>query len=247
MMAERASEEEGERWVRAGVVEGARVADVGCGPGAVLAQLARRVGSSGHATGVEPDATARATARRYLDGAGFSWVEVLGGRGDDTGLEPAAWDCVMMRHVLIHTGAAAPTIVEHLASLVRPGGHVYLVDVDLDAARTTPPDAELSHQMSRYAEFHRARGNDVRIGPRLPALLAGAALEVAETAAAYACIPGALTAAGGPLRAAQEAMLAEHQLDEEESEQWEAARQRFASLPGALLWIPHFVAVGRRS
>ena len=46
-MAARALEYERDRWVAAGVVEGAVVADIGCGPGAVSIALDRQVGPTG--------------------------------------------------------------------------------------------------------------------------------------------------------------------------------------------------------
>lgn len=245
-MAELARRDEGDRWARCGIVPGARVADVGCGPGAVLLELARLVGPAGRAVGVEPEPAARTAAREELDAAGLSWVEVVPGTGSDSSLDAGSWDCVMMRHVLIHTGGAVAEIVGHLASLTRPGGFVYLVDTDLDGARTTPADTDIAAQHQGYAKFHRARGNDVRMGPRLPELLADAGLEVVETAGAYACIPGALMALGGPLRAAQDAMVDAGALDHAEAARWEQARQRFARLRGSLVWMPQFIAVGRR-
>jgi hypothetical protein len=100
--------------------------------------------------------------------------------------------------------------------------------------------------MARYAEFHLTRGNDVRMGPRLPQLLGDAGLEVVEKVGSYACIPGSVMAEGGPLRAAEDAMMASGFLDASEPERWEQARRRFASRPDALVWVPQFVAIGRR-
>ncbi len=59
-MAQRAMEREGDLMRGAGIVPGARVVDMGCGPGAMLVELARIVGDGGEAVGVEPDPTARA-------------------------------------------------------------------------------------------------------------------------------------------------------------------------------------------
>ncbi len=246
MMAAMAREQEAELWTRAGIVAGARVADVGCGPGAVLTQIGHLVGPGGRAAGVEPGAEARAAARQELDGAGLGFVEVREGRGDATGLEAGAWDCVMVRHVLVHTGAAATGIVAHLATLLAPGGHLYLVDVDLDGARTAPVDDEMDDQMRRYAAFHRRRGNDVRIGPQLGFMLRTAGLEVVENRGSYVRLPGPAVAEGGPLRAAREAMVASGDLQPGDEERWAAARLRFAERPGAEVWLPSFIAIGRQ-
>ena len=246
LMAELARENEADLWEYAGIVAGARVADVGCGPGAVLTQIAQIVGPEGTAVGVEPGQQAREAAREELDSHGFEHVEVREGNGEATGLEPGVWDCVVMRHVLTHTGEAAPRIVAHLATLLAPGGHLYLVDVDLDASRSTPHDTDFSEQFARYADFHRSLGNDPRLGTQLGAMLRVAGLEVAEHRGEFTRVPAMLVADGGPLLSAQDAMIAAGILSTEEAVAWEAARQRFAALPEAEAWFATFVAIGRK-
>ena len=246
MMAGLARENEADLWEYAGVVPGARVADVGCGPGAVLSEIAQIVGPDGVVVGVEPGQPAREAAREELDSQGLEHVEVREGNGEETGLDPGVWDCVMMRHVLTHTGEAAERIVSHLATLLAPGGHVYLVDTDLDAARSSPPDPDIQHQFERYSEFHRSLGNDVRMGARLGALVRAAGLEVAEHRGMFQRVPAMLLAGGGPLVSAQDAMIASGILKQDETEAWEAARQRFAALPDAEMWFASFIAIGRK-
>lgn len=246
MMAGMARESEADLWEYAGIVPGNRVADVGCGPGAVLAEIAQIVGPDGLVVGVEPGEAARDAAREELDSHGFEHVEVLEGNGEDTGLEPGAWDCVVMRHVLTHTGEAAERIVAHLATLLAPGGHLYLVDVDLDATRATPPDPAIQEQFERYAEFHRALGNDVRMGARLGMLLRAAGLEVAEHRGGFNRVPAMFLEGGGPLVSAQDAMIAQGILNADEIATWEAARQDFATQPDAELWFAAFIAIGRK-
>jgi SAM-dependent methyltransferase len=246
MMAGMARENEADLWEYAGIVPGARVADVGCGPGAVLAEIAQIVGPDGTAVGVEPGEPAREAAREELDSLGLGHVEVREGNGEETGLEPGDWDCVVMRHVLTHTGDAAERIVAHLATLLVPGGHLYLVDVDLDAPRSSPPDPDIQEQLERYSAFHRALGNDVRMGARLGTLLRSAGLEVAEHRGSFQRVPAVLVASGGPLASAQSAMIAAGILTADEADAWESARQRFAALPDAELWFPSFIAIGRK-
>ena len=90
----------------------------------------------------------------------------------------------MLRHVLAHNGGAEDAIVTHLATLVRPGGCVYLVDVDGTAMRTLPERADLTDLSDRYAAFRAARGDDNRAGLRLADRLVRAGLEVVEFRAA---------------------------------------------------------------
>jgi SAM-dependent methyltransferase len=246
MMAGLARENEADLWEYAGIVPGARVADVGCGPGAVLSEIAQIVGPEGTVVGVEPGQPAREAAREELDSQGLEHVEVREGDGEASGLDAGAWDCVVMRHVLTHTGDAAERIVAHLATLLAPGGHLYLVDVDLDATRSSPADPDIKEQFERYAAFHGALGNDVRMGARLGALVRAAGLEVAEHRGTFQRVPAMLLADGGPLVSAQDAMIAEGILKEDEVDGWAAARERFAAQPDAEMWFATFIAIGRK-
>ena len=184
MMAARARAEEGDLWTSAGLVPGARVADVGCGPGAMLVALAQVVGPTGHVVGVDADPAAVAAARAALATARLSGAVAPGvvqhGRAESTGLLPGSVDTVVLRHVLAHNGPAAQRIVDHLATLVRPGGHVYLVDVDQTTARVTPESPATLELHTRYARWHELQGNYPRIGLRLPDLARAAGLDVVE-------------------------------------------------------------------
>jgi SAM-dependent methyltransferase len=184
MMAARARAEEADLWDRARIVPGAWVADVGCGPGAMLVALAEVVGPTGRVTGIDADPAAVGAARVALAAArmrgGVAPGTVRPGRADATGISPGSVDTVMLRHVLAHNGGSEQRIVDHLATLVRPGGHVYLLDVDITAATSTgmPPEAE--ELQAHYLRWHESQGNDPRIGRRLPDLVRAAGLTVVE-------------------------------------------------------------------
>lgn len=184
MMAARARAEEGELWAAAGLVPGARVADVGCGPGAMLVTLAEVVGPTGEVVGVDADPAAVAAARAALATARLGGAVAPGtvrhGRAESTGLPPASVDTVVLRHVLAHNGPAAQRIVDHLAMLARPGGHVYLLDVDLTTATLTPAPPEALDLHARYVRWHELQGNDPRIGLRLPDLARAAGLDLVQ-------------------------------------------------------------------
>ncbi len=140
-MAESARTEERDQWAAAGIVPGARVADIGCGPGAVLRLLAEEVGERGWVDGVDADAVAVGAAVQEV--AGLPQVAVRVGDATATGLDPGSYDVVMCRHVLAHNGGWEAAIVAHLAELTRPGGAVCLVDVDATAIRLYPEDPDL--------------------------------------------------------------------------------------------------------
>jgi 2-polyprenyl-3-methyl-5-hydroxy-6-metoxy-1,4-benzoquinol methylase len=66
-MAGHALAREATSWTAAGIVPGARVVDLGCGPGTFLADLAARVGSTGRVTGVDDSEEAVRAASALLN------------------------------------------------------------------------------------------------------------------------------------------------------------------------------------
>jgi len=248
MMAARARNEEGALWAAAGVRSGAHVADIGCGPGAVLVELARIVGDDGEIIGVEPDPVARAAADEEIGAAGLHTVRVVEGTGTASTLAEGSFDTVMVRHVLFHVGPAAPAVVDHCALLLRPGGHLYLVDTDADASRIAlaDPDPDAADLAVRYRTFQEGRGCNIGIGPLLGPLLLSAGLELIERVAYYQVVPAAVLSTGGPLVAAIPAMIAAGAATVADEERWRAGLRRVAAIPGAALFVPLFIAVGRR-
>lgn len=243
-MAAHAADNEAAEWRAAGIVPGARVADVGCGPGAVLRLLAERVGADGQAVGVDAGQSAVAMARQQV--AGLPQARVLLGQADATGLEPGGYDVIMCRHVLAHNGGREAAIVGHLASLAATGGSVYLVDTDATALRITPSPPELQQLTERYREFHRARGDDLSVGLRLGDLLIDAGLTVDR----YACRAPVLRVPPGmrpPSWAARDEMVAAGFATDADIKRWDEAFTRLDAAPHRPWLFPAwFVAIGRR-
>jgi SAM-dependent methyltransferase len=245
LMAASAADNEAAEWSAAGIAAGARVGDVGCGPGAVLRMLAERVGATGEAAGIDADPGAVAVARQQTADLPQARAEV--GQADATGLEPGGYDVIMCRHVLAHNGGREAAIVAHLASLAAPGGCVYLVDVDATALRFAVGDPDLEDLNDRYRELHRARGNDLTVGLRLGDLLTEAGLAVER----YACRAPVFRIPPGvrpPSWAARAELAAAGLATGADISRWEGA---FARLDAAerrpWLFPAYFVAIGRRA
>ncbi|MGY1702580.1 methyltransferase domain-containing protein [Geodermatophilus sp. SYSU D00766] len=246
-MAERARSDEAELWERAGVVPGAVVADVGSGPAAVSVVLAGVVGPAGRVVAVEREDGARAQARRLIAASNAANVELLAGSATDTGIPPRSVDVVMVRHVLAHNGPDEQRIVDHLAQLVRPGGSVYLVDVDGTAFRVLDGDPDLEGLDDAYLELHRRRGNDLQTGLRLARLLDRAGLTVVLHEGRYTIArppPGVRP----PAWAARDALVAEGLATADDVRRWESALTRMdAATPRPTYFAPVFFAFGRAS
>jgi ubiquinone/menaquinone biosynthesis C-methylase UbiE len=246
MMAERAQRAESDLWERAGIVSGAVVADVGCGPGAVAIKMAQVVGPSGQVFGVERDPSALAAARRLVADAGIENVKLLAGSATETGLEPQSLDVAVLRHVLAHNGADEQRIVDHLAALVRSTGSVYLVDVDGTAIRMLDVDPEIDDLTQKYLEFHARRRNDLLVGLRLEQLLVQAGLEPMGFEGRYSII-SAPPGVRPPSWAARHAMVAEQIASQEDLERWEQAFRRMDTADRRpTIFAPNFFAIGQK-
>jgi ubiquinone/menaquinone biosynthesis C-methylase UbiE len=243
-MAARARSDEAQLWRRAGIVPGAVVADVGCGPAAISVVVAEVVGPSGRVIGVEPDEGARGAARRLLADAGVHNVELRPGTAADTGVSAGSVDVVMLRHVLGHNAPDEQRIVDHLAALIRPTGSVYLVDVDGTAVRVLDLDPSLEDLNDRYRELQRRRGNDLQAGLRLAKLLDRAGLDLVLHQGSYTIMPMPI-GLRPPAWAARDAMLAHGVASEDDAQRWEEAFVRMDTASARpTLFVPTFVAIG---
>jgi SAM-dependent methyltransferase len=244
LMAEVARTAEADMWQMAGIVGGARVADIGCGPGAMLPVLSEAVGTTGQIVAVDADPDAVAAASALIAAAGLANVTVTRADAAATGLTPTSFDAVMTRHVLAHNGPREQIIVDHLATLLRPGGCLFIVDVDGGAMRLRPTEPEFEEMNEAYRRFHASLGNDLEVGLRLGGLLEAAGLEVIEFRGRYQII-SAPPGLRPPPWAAREAMVAAGFATAADIERWDAALNGVNAVPRTL-FAPQFSAVGRR-
>lgn len=178
--------------------------------------------------------------------AGLERVTVTQGQADGSGLAAGSFDAVMLRHVLAHNGGGEDAIVAHLATLLRPGGCLYLLDVDGTAMRTVPDDPDLADLTQRYRALHAARGNDLLAGLHLGEWITRAGLELVDFRGSYHIGPVPPTLRP-PSWAAREALVDAGLASADDLARWAAAFTRSeAEATRPTMFAPMFVAVGRR-
>jgi SAM-dependent methyltransferase len=150
---------------RAGLMPGARVLDVGCGPGDMSFLVARLVGPAGWVLGVDQAVDAVRTARSRAAGLGNVHFAVADLAGDALPLrEPV--DALTGRLILMHLPDPA-AVLRRLIRYVRPGGLVVFQEMNLGGASSEPACPLFDTAMGWVlAAFARA-GVSPRAGLRL--------------------------------------------------------------------------------
>ncbi|WKV87265.1 class I SAM-dependent methyltransferase [Pseudomonas sp. B21_DOA] len=116
--------------IEAGIGEGMRILDVGCGSGDVAFLLCDLVGRSGEIISVDHDADSIAIARQRITGHALTFLE-----GDLLELPDsiATFDAIVGRRVLMYQRDAVATI-RALAKCLRPGGLMVFQEHDTTLA-----------------------------------------------------------------------------------------------------------------
>lgn len=169
--------------VEAGIGAGMRVLDVGCGRGDVTLMLARLVGTSGEAVGMDRDAQAVAAARQRASEAGVGNVSFEAGdlSAFAAGSEP--FDAIVGRRVLMYLPDAGKALRDLTAAL-RLGGLVMFQEHDATMVPATLTPLPLRRQVHEWVWKTVGReGADPHIGFRLASLFDQAGLVVEQVRA----------------------------------------------------------------
>jgi 2-polyprenyl-3-methyl-5-hydroxy-6-metoxy-1,4-benzoquinol methylase len=163
---------------------GARVLDVGCGPGTITADLAARV-APGEVVGIEPTSGPLEDARAHAAAAGVPNVTFA--LGDVYALEypDGAFDIVHAHQVLQHLGDPVAALREMLR-VCAPDGVVAARDADYAAMTWYPADPRLDRWLTVYRAVARGNGAEPDAGRRMLAWAnAAGAAEVTASASVW--------------------------------------------------------------
>ena len=161
---------------RAGVAEGARCLDAGCGPGETMRLLAERVGPAGRVLGVDADASIGALAVDMLHGQGHRHCAFHA--HDLTADQPvpgAPFDLVYARLLLFHLPERL-AVLARLWDAVAPGGCLVVQDYDLRSVSVLPGLASVDEVGRVIIGSFGSAGADVSAGARLAPLFAQAGI-----------------------------------------------------------------------
>ena len=144
---------------------GATLLDVGCGPGTITVDLARRV-APGQVIAVEVDDAALDLAREQASSQGQTSIGFVVSDAQDLDLPDDSVDVVHAHQVLQHLGDPVQALRE-MRRVCRPGGVVAVRDSDYGAFTWWPAVPELDEWLALYRQAARDNGAEPDAGRRL--------------------------------------------------------------------------------
>jgi len=153
------------------LVPGARVLDVGCGPGTDLPWLADRVGPGGFVVGVDRSRQLLEAARARIEERGG--ITLVQGDARRLPCPSASFDGCRAERVFQHLDDPERSLAE-MIRVTRPGGRIVVVDADFETIVIDAEDAELSQAVVSRRASAPPNG---RVGRRLRRMMLEAGLE----------------------------------------------------------------------
>jgi ubiquinone/menaquinone biosynthesis C-methylase UbiE len=161
----------------AGISQAKRAADIGCGTGTISRWMAQRMGPDGQvdAIDISKDQIDIAKARPVEQDSGE--IDFAEGSAYEPPLSANTYDVVFCRLVLCHLKEPSRAVAQ-MKSLLKPGGRLVVVDMDLRTAFTMPHSEDYeAWQHSAPIKHDIKIGVDYEIGRRLHELLHAAKLQ----------------------------------------------------------------------
>jgi len=154
----------------AGLREGMRCLDVGCGPGEVMRLMGERVGKNGKVAGLDIDGKIGREALEVLKSSGTSNFEFIEGNVEQ--LQDAVkekYDIVYARFLLIHVKDAI-SVLRKMYELTESGGSIIIQDYDFRTWDVYPPSEPHQDMLRTFFAVMRETGKDLNVGSKLPSL-----------------------------------------------------------------------------
>ncbi|QEO15931.1 methyltransferase domain-containing protein [Agromyces intestinalis] len=145
--------------------DGASVLDVGCGPGTITVDLARRL-PAGRVLGIDASAEVVAQASGLAQSSGIVNAEFRTGDAYALDLPDDSVDIVHAHQVLQHLSRPVDALREW-RRVLRPGGVLAVRDVDYGGVIWSPASAGLTRWLELYRDVHRWNGGEPDAGRHL--------------------------------------------------------------------------------
>jgi len=138
---------------------GEHILEVGCGSGVLCRQIAPALVLGGNITGVDISPKFLKIARGHAASADLSALIQWGaGRAEFLPFRDASFDKVFAARLLLHV-SDPQAVLKEMARVVRPGGHVMVMDWDFDTVAVDHSDRELTRRLLHWRCDHHGGNN----------------------------------------------------------------------------------------
>ena len=224
---------------------GARLLDVGCGPGDDVLALAALVGPTGRVVGVDNSTTMLAEARRRAAAAGGAGpAEFRAGDAVALDFPDGSFDGARAERVLEHLADPEGALPE-LVRVVRPGGRVVAVSPDFEGYPVDHPDRERTRAIMQWPPQYLA---GAWMGRRLYGLFLAAGL-AEVTVVGRVHVLTELFPADRPnvIRGAAQGAARTGRVTEAEAAAWIADLEAASAAGRFFAATTHFIAAGSKA
>ena len=160
----------------AGLTEGMKALDLGCGPGIISCLMAKMVGSSGTVLGVDASDDLLTTAKQVGQVSETSNVSFLKADVYELDLPENSVDFIYSRLVFQHLNKPQLAI-DQLMKVLKPGGILCIADIDDDWLSIEPEPAAFKSLIKRSSQTQALQGGDRFIGHKLGSLMQKSGLD----------------------------------------------------------------------
>ncbi|MCH2103048.1 MAG: methyltransferase domain-containing protein [Planctomycetes bacterium] len=231
--------------------DGARIAELGCGPGLVLPALRERAGAGGSVLAIDGSEDWLVAIDAKVEAEGWDNVTTLHADLRELELEEGAYDLLFSRWVFSFL-ADPESIIARLSKALAPGGYLAIQDYNHHGVSAYPHSDGFWAVIQATRNMYTSEGGDPFVAGRVPPALAAAGLEL------YDVTPNVL--AGGPGTAVfqwgHDFFSSDSQLDnmqacggltDEDRALFKEEWPKLCATPGAMFYSPYLLdAAGRR-
>jgi ubiquinone/menaquinone biosynthesis C-methylase UbiE len=145
---------------------GMSLLDVGCGPGTITADLARRLAPGGRVVGIDAAPAVIDEARATAAESGLASLSFEVGDLYSLPFDDASFDVVHAHQVLQHVGDPVAALAQ-MRRVCRTGGLVAVRDSDYPTFRFFPDEPDIDRALEAYGALTRINGANWDAGRRL--------------------------------------------------------------------------------
>ena len=159
--------------IRAGLGEGCRVLELGCGAGSMTTWLAGMVGRSGKVIAVDASGQQIEIAQKAVEKTGSANVEFICSTVEALDVSHYSIDLAYSRLLLMHI-KDPKRVLSGLLQFLRPGGVIACEEPHASSLTTTPRNEHIEKLNDIFIKLGKLQGFDFNIGDKLLLLLKAA-------------------------------------------------------------------------